>query len=108
MTNPAPYAIGAPGIPWGAAEIATWLSRQTVKRSYNADVLRVIESLGSRYDVVKYGCLDHDPAKYPLIALKSRFWRDSLPCALLTGGVHGYETSGVHGALRFLDRHASA
>jgi hypothetical protein len=25
---------------------------------------------------------------------------------LVTGGVHGYETSGVHGALRFLDRHA--
>ena len=24
---------------------------------------------------------------------------------LVTGGVHGYETSGVHGALRFVDRH---
>ena len=26
--------------------------------------------------------------------------------ALVTGGVHGYETSGVHGALRFADKHA--
>src|SRR5690606_4982889 len=27
------------------------------------------------------------------------------PIALVTGGVHGYETSGVLGALAFLDRH---
>jgi hypothetical protein len=27
---------------------------------------------------------------------------------LVTGGVHGYETSGVHGALAFLERHGSA
>jgi hypothetical protein len=33
-------------------------------------------------------------------------WDDNLPVALVTGGVHGYETSGVHGALRFLERHA--
>jgi hypothetical protein len=26
----------------------------------------------------------------------------------VTGGVHGYETSGVHGALRFVDKHAAA
>jgi hypothetical protein len=25
---------------------------------------------------------------------------------LVTGGVHGYETSGVHGALQFIDQHA--
>ncbi len=25
----------------------------------------------------------------------------------MTGGVHGYETSGVHGALQFVDRHAA-
>jgi hypothetical protein len=30
------------------------------------------------------------------------------PGVLVTGGVHGYETSGVHGALRFLDQHAEA
>jgi hypothetical protein len=31
-----------------------------------------------------------------------------LPTVLVTGGVHGYETSGVHGALRFAARHAAA
>jgi len=42
------------------------------------------------------------------VAIKSRAWRDDLPVALVTGGVHGYETSGVHGALQFIDQHASA
>jgi hypothetical protein len=107
MTTPASYPIGTPGLPWGEAEVATWLSRQTVKRSYETDVLRVIETLSSRYDVVKYGHLDYHPDKYPLFAIKSRDWRNSLPCALVTGGVHGYETSGVHGALQFVDKHAA-
>jgi hypothetical protein len=108
MMTPAPYPIGTPGILWGEAEVATWLSRQIVKRSYEADVLRVIETLKSRYDVVQYGRLDFHPDKYPLFAIRSRGWRDALPCALVTGGVHGYETSGVHGALRFVDKHAAA
>ena len=104
----APYPIGIPGVPWGKAEVAAWLSRQTVKRSYEADVLLVIDALRSRYDVVQYGRLDYHGDKYPLFAIKSRGWHGALPCALVTGGVHGYETSGVHGALRFVDRHAAA
>jgi hypothetical protein len=108
VTNQAPYPIGTPGLPWGKAEVATWLSRQSPKRSYQADVLRAIEALSSRFDVVQYGRLDYHPDKYPLFAIKSRGWRESLPLALVTGGVHGYETSGVHGALRFVDRHAAA
>jgi hypothetical protein len=107
MTTYASYPIGIPGHPWGDAEVATWLSGQTVKRSYEADVLRVIETLSARYEVVQYGRLDYHPHKYPLFAIKSRSWRDALPCALVTGGVHGYETSGVHAALRFVDKHAA-
>lgn len=108
MTNHAPFPIGTPGLPWGEAEVAAWLSRQTVKRSYRTDVLDVIDNLSSRHDVIRYGRLDHDPDKYPLFAIKSRRWRDSLPCALVTGGVHGYETSGVHGALRFIEEQAAS
>jgi hypothetical protein len=107
MTFHAPYSIGTPGVPWGAAEVATWLAQQTVKRSYETDVLRVIDTFRSRYEVVRYGHLEYDPDKYPLFAVKSRNWRESLPCALVTGGVHGYETSGVHGALHFIDGHAA-
>ena len=108
MTTLAPVPIGTPGVPWGAAEVATWFSRQTVKRSYAADVLSSIDALRSRYDVVPYGRLDCDPDRYPLFALRSRGWHDALPIALVTGGVHGYESSGVHGALRFADQHAAS
>ena len=43
MTIHAPYPIGTPGTPWGAAEVAAWLSRQTRRRSYEADVLGMLE-----------------------------------------------------------------
>lgn len=101
-------AIGTPGLPWGEAEVAIWRSRQTIKRSYDADVLHRIDALSSRYEVEQYGRLDYHPDKYPLFAIKSRDWCATLPCALVTGGVHGYETSGVHGALQFIDQHAAS
>ena len=102
-----PYPIGTPGVPWGVAEVAAWVSRQTRQRSYEADVLRAVEALRSRFEVVQYGNLDGEDGAYPLLAIKSRNWRDDLPCVLVTGGVHGYETSGVHGALQFVERQAS-
>lgn len=105
MTN-APYPIGTPGRPWGAEEVAAWRSRQTVQRSYEADVLSVIETLRARFDVSEYGRLDYASGSYPLLAIRSRGWRDGLPLMLVTGGVHGYETSGVHGALQFVEREA--
>ncbi len=113
-----PYPIGVPGRAWGVEEVSAWRARQTRKRSYADDVLAVIESLRSRYDVVQYGELHADPSfaedgaktqsapRYPLFAIKSRTWREHLPCVLVTGGVHGYETSGVRGALRFVEQYA--
>ncbi len=106
MTDPAPYPIGTPGQPWGDAEKAEWRAQQTRQRSYETDVVRVIDSLRSRFDVIEYGRLDYAPDTYALLAIRSREWNDELPCVLVTGGVHGYETSGVHGALRFVERHA--
>lgn len=100
-----PYPIGTPGVPWGEAEKAEWRSRQTRRRSYAEDVLSAIERLSERFEVTSYGQLDYAPDSYPLYAIRSRGWRDELPCALVTGGVHGYETSGVHGALQFVDAH---
>jgi hypothetical protein len=101
------YPIGTPGVPWGPPEKAAWLARQVRKRSYAADVLSAEGRLASGFEVVRYGALDFDPQRYPLVAYRSRAWRDELPIALVTGGVHGYETSGVHGALRFLQHHAA-
>lgn len=101
------YPIGTPGIPWGAAERAVWRARQQCQRHYDADVLAVVETLRSRFEVIEYGRLPCDPQRYPLLALKSVGWQEDLPVALVTGGVHGYETSGVHGALRFAEAHAA-
>ncbi|PMQ06670.1 hypothetical protein DyAD56_04185 [Dyella sp. AD56] len=105
MSNPAFYPIGTPGQPWGAAERAEWLAKQTKHRSYAADVLSVVENLRELFDVTEYGTLNYGPEHYPLMAVRSRDWRDDLPVLLVTGGVHGYETSGVHGALQFLQQH---
>ncbi|WP_445145826.1 M14 family metallopeptidase [Dyella sp. Tek66A03] len=108
MTTNAPYPIGMPGQPWGSAEVAIWLSQQTRKRSYATEVLSVIDKLSDRFDVEQYGSLDYASDNYPLLAIKSRDWQGDLPTALVTGGVHGYETSGVHGALQFVEQHAAS
>ncbi|HET8554855.1 MAG TPA: M14 family metallocarboxypeptidase [Rhodanobacteraceae bacterium] len=101
------YPIGTPGKPWSAAEKAEWLSRQRRQRSYADDVLERIERLRDHFDVEQYGELDYAPARHPLFALKTRGWNDARPTMLVTGGVHGYETSGVHGALQFAEQHAA-
>lgn len=107
MATTAFYPIGTPGQRWGAAEVALWLSQQTRKRSYEAEVRSVVETLRDRFDIEHYGELDYQGEFFPLLAIKSRGWREDLPYALVTGGVHGYETSGVHGALQFAQRHAA-
>jgi hypothetical protein len=106
MISSTTYPIGTPGTPWGPAEVTTWRARQTRKRSYADEVLSVIDGLRPRFDVAQYAQLDYAPDSYPLFVLKSHAWRDDLPVMLVTGGVHGYETSGVHGALRFATQHA--
>lgn len=102
----APYPIGIAGQPWGAAEKAAWRARQVARRSYADDVVAAIDGFRARFDVVQYGELDYGAdGRFPLFALRDRAWRDGLPVMLVNGGVHGYETSGVHGALDFVDRH---
>lgn len=105
MTSNTAYPIGTPGQPWGAAERAAWRAGLRRKRRYGEDVLPRIEALRGRFDVTGYGRIEAEGEVYPLYALRSRGWDDALPTVLVTGGVHGYETSGVQGALAFLERH---
>ncbi len=108
MTAATPYPIGAPGVPWGEAEREVWLSRQVRHRSYTDEVVSVVERLSARFEVAEYGRLDYPPDHYRLFAIRNRGWRDDgSAVALVTGGVHGYETSGVQGALQFLERRAA-
>jgi len=109
MTPGKSYPIGTPGQPWGDAEKAQWRARQRRRRSYAGEVVAAIDALRTRYDVEQYGALDYPPdGTFPLLAIRGRGADDGRPWALVTGGVHGYETSGVHGALAFLDRHGEA
>ena len=97
------YPIGRPGTAWGEFERAAWIKHAgTVQRSYDEEVVARLAPLRETFDVVQYGALQHDPERYPLFCVKTRKWDASKPCLLVTGGVHGYETSGVQGALLFL------
>jgi hypothetical protein len=98
------YPIGISGTAWGEAERSQWLSQQVRRRSYADDVIAAIERLSAHFDVSAYGQLDYPPEHYALCAIRSRNWQDDRPVVLVTGGVHGYETSGVHGALQFLEQ----
>lgn len=105
-----------PGTPWGAAEKTAWLARQRLQRSYAAEVVEPLKArLPVQAELFPYGALDYARlgwGGYPLYAVRSRVWHPERPVVLVTGGVHGYETSGVQGALQWLanefDRHADA
>ena len=100
-----PYDVGASISAWDSDDRVAWLASRVKSRSYAEEVLSKIDAMRERFDVAEYGQIDYSGERYPLLALKSRDWRDDLPVALVTGGVHGYETSGVQGALAFMDAH---
>ncbi|EOX4807589.1 M14 family metallocarboxypeptidase [Vibrio alginolyticus] len=100
------YPIGTPGQPWSEEERKTWLATQEVKRSYQDEVVSKIDALRERFDVEQYGALSYNEARFPLFCIKTRNWDSTKPVVLITGGVHGYETSGVHGALKFVETEA--
>ncbi|KAL7525415.1 hypothetical protein ACHAXR_000996 [Thalassiosira sp. AJA248-18] len=101
------YPIGTPGKPWTDSERAQWKAGMKNQRSYKEEVLDKLEKLDSDvWEVVQYGALSQNPERYPLFAVKSRSWQGNKPSLLVTGGVHGYETSGVQGAILFLQSQA--
>ncbi len=103
MSNEQPYPIGTPGVPWGETERQAWFDAQVVKRSYADEVLSKLEKMSERFDVTRYGALSMAPERYPLFSFRSRNWKKDVQTVLVTGGVHGYETSGVQGAIRFME-----
>lgn len=101
MKNNNFYPVGTPGTKWAEPEKAQWLALQSVKRSYADDVLSQLDVLANQFEIAEYASLDYASGTFPLFVLKSLAWNKSKPNVLITGGVHGYETSGVQGALRF-------
>ncbi|WP_447763992.1 M14 family metallopeptidase [Sphingopyxis panaciterrae] len=107
MINSNVYPVGTFGQPWGEAERDEWRSRQSPSRRYDVDIVPRIDALSDRYEKITYGELDYAGERYTLYALRDRHFDPALPTALVTGGVHGYETSGVLGALDFLETRAA-
>lgn len=95
------YPIGTHGQKWTDTERAAWRASVTKQRDYQQQVVSKIEALRGQFDVEQYGSLDYEEQHYALYCIKTRQWDASKKVVLITGGVHGYETSGVHGALAF-------
>lgn len=87
---------------WQQAEKDNWYKQQTIKRSYLDEVVTKIQNLKTNFDIVQYGALSQTPDRYPLFLVRSKNFTALKKTVLITGGVHGYETSGVHGALGFM------
>ena len=92
---------------WSDKSKQQWLAKQVKLRSYHDDVITKIDALKAHYDVQQYGelnyQLDGQNCIFPLFIVQSLNWNTDKKTILITGGVHGYETSGVHGALGFLE-----
>ncbi|MFT7519220.1 MAG: hypothetical protein ACI9MC_001360 [Kiritimatiellia bacterium] len=102
------YPIDTPGEPWTDLDRAAWRRRLAVQRSYKQEVLDSLQDLPEGLVVDSYGSLSADPERYPLMRVIGRSSNPDAPWVLITGGVHGYETSGVQGALAFLHTHAAS
>lgn len=113
------FPIGTPGTAWGDVERAAWRALQSKKRDYVTDVVAPLQQLvaaggplAALAELVEYGSLDYtnfnEFARYALVALRSRPWLPGRPSVVVTGGVHGYETSGVQGAVLFAKQHFAA
>ena len=97
-----------PSKKWDAQDRKNWLGEQKIQRSYFVDVICKLDTFASDFELINYGKLSHDESKYPLYALKSKHFDKNKKNILITGGVHGYETSGVHGVLEFLQNDAAS
>lgn len=124
-----PYPIGEQGKAWGENEKALWLKAQVIQRSYAEQVLeKLLNKVATladkasalqahplipaglkleQYNTLAYAAVHAGASDYPVYLFKSQHWDKSKPSVLVTGGVHGYETSGVQGVIRFLHTKAA-
>ena len=61
------YPIGTPGQKWAEKENTQWFEAQTIKRSYQEEVVEKIIALNADFDIQQYGSLTLDETRYPLL-----------------------------------------
>ena len=91
---------------WTNKEIKHWYQKQTIQRSYHDEVVTKLDACRDSFNIKTYASLDVEDKNYTFYALESKNFDKKKACVLITGGVHGYETSGVQGALDFLLSHS--
>lgn len=98
---PRPWGTGTD--PWREGDIKRWSEQKMPLRSYTVDVLSRLDNLTRSatcpISVERYG---PESGNYRRVRIGS--WTTAKPKILITGGVHGYELSGVAGALTFAER----
>ena len=111
---------------WQESDKLEWLSQQTFQRSYETQVLTRIEKLkqDDKLKIKSYGSLslqgrselaingatlsaEEYTNRYPLYYAEVGDLTNGKPNIIITGGTHGYEESGVYGALEFLEKDAA-
>jgi len=110
-----PSKIGTPGKSWGVDDYKLWRDTRIKSRCYfdlapriqALDEITCSKTNAKLFEVVQYGELPHmvddtTAKNFPLFAVRSADWSSKKPNVFVTGGVHGYETSGVEGAILFL------
>lgn len=110
------YPIGTPGKPWEEVEFQEWKAQTKLQRSYQEEVLEKLRDMKDEaeqkgqdwFEIKQYGALPLNPSRYPLMSVQSKTFDADKPFILVTGGVHGYETSGVQGAIAFCQSEAAA
>lgn len=92
---------------WSEAQKIKWYNEvaQNRVRDYNKDVVsRIINNLpANTHHIERYGTLNVASKEYPLFSVSVGHFFSGNPNILITGGVHGYEPSGVEASLRFLE-----
>ena len=96
------YPIGNKGVVWNESEKKQWFDKAITSRSYHEQVVNKLHNINEKFLLQQYGALTISPEAYPLFALQSKNWDVNKPVIIITGGVHGYETSGVQGAIEFV------
>ena len=66
------HSIGIQGQRWAEKEKILWSSQQTIKRSYQDEVVAKLVLLTASFDMIQYGSLSIDARRYPLYIMQSK------------------------------------
>lgn len=91
---------------WNNEDKKKWFNEQKIQRSYNDEVVSKLNACTKDFNITTYASLLVEDKKYEFYALESKDFDIKKDTVLVTGGVHGYETSGIKGALDFLLNHS--